>query len=547
MRSSTKPLRVLIICLSLTYAQVDTVWTRKYSGTDGYNDLPCGLCIDGIGNVYVTGYISVGGPTVFTKDVATLKYGASGDSLWVNTYNGLWGDDDYPVAVEIHDGTDIYVCGACMGMDATFDYAVIKYDTSGVTQWAKYTNGPWGDHDYPADFTIDDSGHLYVTGHTSGAWTGQDMMTVKYNSAGDTLWMRIYNHNANRNDVAAGLAVDEGGNTYITGRSWDYVTKDDYVTIKYDAGGNEEWVVRYNGPVDSTDCAEAIAVNAGDVYVTGSSWQPASGKDIVTVRYDMDGDTAWTRRYNGSGNGDDGPVAITTDASGSIYVTGYSKELTTDFCTIKYDGNGDQLWVRTYNGPGNDIDRVYAMTIDDSSNIYVTGESRGAGTFSDFATVKYDPDGNELWVARYNGISNGSDRARAIALDDNGYVYVTGESFGGPGAYMDYLTIKYSQATGVEELDCRQVLPTLTLRNSIFSDDIEIVCSLPSPSVATLRIYDAQGRLVRTLVDGTMASGIVVVRWQGTDAFGRRVPCGAYLMYLSTKTGCATAKAVRMR
>lgn len=59
-------------------------------------------------------------------------------------------------------------------------------------------------------------------------------------------------------------------------------------------------------------------------------------------------------------------------------------------------------WAACYNGPANDYDAAQAICFDDSGYVYVTGSSRGGalGT-SDFATIKYDPFGNEVWVRRY--------------------------------------------------------------------------------------------------------------------------------------------------
>jgi hypothetical protein len=101
--------------------------------------------------------------------------------------------------------------------------------------------------------------------------------------------------------------------------------------------------------------------------------------------------------------------------------------------------------VRRYNGPGNGLDRASSIGLDDSGNVYVTGRSYGDGTSYDYATIKYDAQGNELWIQRYNGPANEYDYAYAMAVDDRRSVYVTGGSMGS-GTVEDYATVKYVQA-----------------------------------------------------------------------------------------------------
>jgi hypothetical protein len=170
-------------------------------------------------------------------------------------------------------------------------------------------------------------------------------------------------------------------------------------------------------------------------------------------------------RYDGLGNGDDVATALAVDTSGNVYVTGWSWGGTIteyDYATIKYDANGNQLWVARYNyilfPPQGTIERIsvdtpYSLAVDTSGNVYVAGSSVGLfyclGTEcwveTDYATIKYDASGNQVWVARYNGPGGfGDDVASALALDSSDNVYVTGGSEREFQRY-DYLTIKYIQ------------------------------------------------------------------------------------------------------
>lgn len=101
-------------------------------------------------------------------------------------------------------------------------------------------------------------------------------------------------------------------------------------------------------------------------------------------------------------------------------------------------------WESRLNGAGNFIDKAVDLVLDASGNTYVTGSSYN-GTSYDIMTVKYDPDGAELWRTSYGGI--GIDEGHAIALNSLGHVIVTGSRFIS-GTDWDIVTIKYSAATG---------------------------------------------------------------------------------------------------
>jgi hypothetical protein len=267
-------------------------------------------------------------------------------------------------------------------------------------------------------------------------------------------WVARYNGPGNRDDFARAVAVDGSGNVYVTGSSIGIGTSYDYTTVKYDANGNELWVARYNGPGNGSDSARAVAVDSsGNVYVTGSSIGVGTGSDYATVKYDPEGNELWVARYNGPADAADAAVGLRVEDAGSVLVTGTSAGSGTgrDYATVKYDAEGNELWVARYDGPGNGEDNAAALAVDGAGNVYVTGDSLGSGTgLSDYATVKYDADGNELWVARYNGPGNGEDNATALAVDDSGSLYVTGYVYlGDTGCVkggirnIGYATLKY--------------------------------------------------------------------------------------------------------
>jgi hypothetical protein len=182
------------------------------------------------------------------------------------------------------------------------------------------------------------------------------------NAQVDTAWVRRYDGPVSGADQAFALFVDTYENVYVTGRSTDSgIVNYDGLTIKYDTGGNELWTARYHhGVFDVT--RDIVVDHLGNVYVTGYSWQSGTGnEDYITIKYDGDGNQVWAQGYNGSGN-DTTDIAqkLTIDLAGNIYVTGFSVNAGTsyDYATIKYNADGETQWVRTYNGPANGDDRA---------------------------------------------------------------------------------------------------------------------------------------------------------------------------------------------
>jgi uncharacterized delta-60 repeat protein len=439
---------------------VDTAWVRRYTGSGDYSDAAQAIAVDSCGNVYVTGYSWNG----TNDDYATIRYYPDGETAWVRRYDGPGNGDDETYAIAVYGCDNIYVTGRSWGNGTNFDYATLKYDSSGNEIWVRRYNGPGNGWDEARAIAVDDFGNVCVTGFSGGGVTNDDFATIKYYPNGDTDWARRYNGTGNSEDDAYAITVDHSGNVYVTGDRLGGVTGYDYLTVKYATNGNELWVRSYNGSENEGDFANAIAVDgSGNVYVTGWSYDSTSDYDYATIKYYPDGDSAWVRKYNGPGDGEDVAGFIALDDSNNVYVTGSSWNGTDyDYATIKYDTSGNELWEKRYDGPTNNHDISWGMAVDGAGNVYVTGYSWSSGTNYDYTTIKYDIDGNELWVQVYNGPGNYRDNAYAIAIDDSDNVYVTGRSEGNGTSY-DYATIKYLQAlrgdvNGDGEIDIADVV-----------------------------------------------------------------------------------------
>jgi uncharacterized delta-60 repeat protein len=426
---------------------VQEAWVARYNGPGNDFDAAEAIAVDNSGNVYVTGRSS---DPDFSTHYATIKYNSAGHEQWVARYYGPGNYYDMSTAIAIDNSGNVYVTGYSFGSGSNYDYATIKYDSFGQEQWVARYNGPNNGDDGAEGIAVDGSGNVYVTGMSRNGSGFSDYITIKYDSAGQQVWVaRYYSRPGNYPDESYAIAIDASGNAYVTGTSLFHSGASyDYGTIKYNSAGQQQWVGRYNGSGNRDDYAAAITVDGlGNVYVTGSSWGSGTDYDYATIKYNPAGQQEWVGRYDGPGSGSDNPRAIAIDKSGSVYVTGESigsgNDAGFDYATIKYNSAGREQWVARYDGPGNLDDEAHGIAVDNAGSVYVTGESPGSGGDNDYATIKYSSSGQEEWVARYNEPGNGYDVATAIAVDGSANVYVTGRS--GTGSDLDYATIKYIQ------------------------------------------------------------------------------------------------------
>jgi len=412
------------------------LWERRYNSPANMFDEAQAVAVDSAGNVVVTGF-SV---TETNSQRYTAKYASDdGALLWQQA-----GRAGYGQAVMVDSGGDVLVAGLSPGSAGFFDAYTAKYGSSdGALRWEQNYNGPANRTDAAQAVAMDARGNVIVTGASVGGGGTSDYYTSKYAAKdGSLLWEVRYDGPAKGPDMARALALDGAGNVVVTGESWNG-TDSDFYTAKYAApDGAVLWERRYSGPENASDSASAVAIdNEGNVAVTGSS-----GSDYFTAKYSgTDGTILWEQRVTHIGDINDSPAAIAVDSSGNVVVTGRSGGggSGADFYTAKYGATtGTLMWERRYNGPANSIDEAIAVAVDANNDIVVTGSSYD-GPAVDFYTAKYGgSDGAVLWEKRHTGFGF----ARAMVLDKEGNAVVTGSSF--DSSDSEYYTVKYAAGDG---------------------------------------------------------------------------------------------------
>ena len=335
------------------------------------------------------------------------------------------------------------------------------------------------------DRVIDEVGNVYVVGRGHDANSNYHYLTSKYDKTGRKLWeRRHYTPGDYYFSGRMGIAVDHQGNAYITGGTSlrqgvpepNGVVR--YVTIKYDAAGDQQWVALYDDPTKVLWGPADIAVDSkGSVYVLGGAFEYSDveptfdhntqadrddefldipDSDFLIIKYDTGGKQLWAVCYGGPENDEDSPYEIAVDNADNIYVVGYTeaKDGRIKLVRVKYDTNGRQLLVSLYAGEKDRRNAPSTLAVDGMGNVYVTGGGTDLDSYTDIVTVKYDTKGKQKWEARYRQPGRKkSVSANAIALDYAGNVLVTGyiyllpweKCLAGEDAWKkaDFVTLKY--------------------------------------------------------------------------------------------------------
>jgi uncharacterized delta-60 repeat protein len=439
---------------------------------------------------------------------------------WEQYYDSGSGGWDEVNAVAVDSNDNIYVTGYGSNVvgDTTFwDWWVKKFDKDGTedtTSWDKgFDNGADG-QDISYGVAVDSDDNVYVVGYgtnlvgTQVSSTGQDWWIKKFNSSGNELDFggsslpvsgggdspcstnakdQAFDGNS-ATDNAWAVTTDSNNNVYVAGYG-DHIVSGtsfhDWWIKKFDSSGNEldfdgsslpvsgggdspcstnEKDQVFNSSSTNADVITAIVTDSdGNVYVIGF------GDNIVGIWSGLDW---WIKKFNSSGteldfggsgypaaggsvspcstNGrdavfdggaasvfDDRAYAAAIDASGNIYVVGEGWDLVNDASRYdwwikKFDSSGteDSNWEKKFDGGNGDNERARSVAVDSAGNVYVAGYGDNLVNDSsgyDWWVKKYNSQGVEdtTWEKKIDG-NAGSDQACAVAIDSDDSVYVAG-------------------------------------------------------------------------------------------------------------------------
>jgi hypothetical protein len=378
-------------------------WSKTYGGT--YSDWVTSMVQTSDGGYAMAGYWSV--VTGYTSGYFWLvKTDSVGHLQWNKTY-GIGSDASL---VQTSDG-GYAIAGTKYSNGA--DFWLVKTDSSGNKLWDKTYGEERLDS---ARFVIQTSdGGYALAGYTVPANTANsDFRLVKTDSAGNQQWSKTFG-GGGIDDAYSVVQASDGGYA-IAGWTLPYGgAKGDFLLVKVDSAGNQQWSKTYGGTGDDNPYS-MIRTSDGGYAILGSTDSGTNNNDFLLVKVDSAGNQQWSKTYGGTG-GEYGYSLVQTSDGGYVlagitysYGAGY-----TDFWLVKTDSSGNELWDKAYGGT--DADHPYSVVQTSDGGYAIAGSTYSSP--ADAKLVKVPVDAYPITVHNYNGLWRTADFTITLqAMDD---------------------------------------------------------------------------------------------------------------------------------
>ena len=384
--TKVKSVLTVIFLVFIVHANAQNFFRRTVGGT----------ILDWANSVIQTsdsGYAILGSTKNFgsgMEDIYLVKMLANGDTAWTKTYGGSANDEEGAGVVQTPDGGY-----AIAGTTSSFgqglsDIFLFKTDANGALQWGKSYGG--SNVEFCHNVQLCSDGGFVITGYTSTfGLGGNDVYVIRTNANGDTLWSRTFG-TPDHNEAWAITQTSDGGfiitgNTLITGSQKLFV-------IKTDAAGNILWSKGYDNGSDSGNGISVIQTSDSGYCIAGTCVTTGTIlKDIYLVKTDVNGDTLWSRTFDGGGNEECNSIEQTTD--GGYILTGYTNSfsLGDDLFIIKTNDSGVISWAKVIGGVSNARDEGRSVIQAIDGGYMVAGFTQTFGVGTDMFIVKTDTGG----------------------------------------------------------------------------------------------------------------------------------------------------------
>lgn len=558
MKSTFTIFAFLISTASISLLAQVPVWNWAHGAGSIYYELATGVTYDNNGYLLVTGYFSsptlgIGSVQLTNNSLANMgdifvaKYDPAGNLIWARSYGAQL--DESPGDIACDASGNIYVTGMFnsdpwnIGSSTlqctdpwgdSADVFIAAFDPSGNPLWAHSATGMGLDEG--VDIETDAQGNVYVMGDfdsdtirfgtqylvNCASGNAYDAFLVKYNSAGAIQWARSIA--GSDYEFSRGLSVDTAGNIVVAG------------------------------------CSSSDSVVTSTGVLTNNS-QGSGTLDVFVVKYNSSGLMLWSRMFGGNSSDDAGDVD--TDPNGNIFVGGSSyssffifasdsfinsSALTTDIFLVKFDGQGNQVWVISAGGINHD--GINTVSCDNWSNIFVGGGYSPVAYFgndslvtssgpTDMFVALYDQSGSATSLLTAGGA--GGEGIAGLACDIGGGVYAVGAYSSatcmfGPttlpfAGWNDMFIAKWSVTwtgiTGQDELNGSRIYPNPCI------DFVHVVVEDAADGIA--EVFGTNGQLV---LKTSVKEGDNRIPVTGLSS-------GVYLLRLTTNNGTTVQRIVK--
>ncbi len=390
------------------------------------------------------------GAASFTGTEGTIAFapGSATANLTIDPTADTIPESDETVALTLAAGTG-YAIGTSTAVTGT-----ITNDDDTNLLWIRQLGTPNEDGPWGGGIATDGNENLYVTGVTFGNLEGinagpPDAFLVKYDKNGNLAWKKQLG--SSNYEWYEQVATDSNNNVYLSGGTAGNLAGtnaglEDLFLAKYDQNGHQIWVLQYGSY--SWDSPLGMTIDSGNnIYLAGATGSNLGGAnagdiDAYLIKYDENGNRLWVKQW-GTVNFDHADD-IALDSSGNLYISGHTdgnlggtNAGSSDAFLAKYDLNGHQIWIEQLGSSGDDTGPEGVEVITDSAgNVYIASSTNGnlGGTNAggkDAWVAKYDSSGNQLWLKQFGTAAD--DIATDVKTDAFGNLYLTGQTAGSLG------------------------------------------------------------------------------------------------------------------